>query len=76
MVVQPGLCGTWSETPKTSFLTTRLICDNLPFETVFAGFEGWTLVLILFTLIRVHRLHERFRLSGVIMGIANRDVVQ
>ena len=21
---QPGLCGTWSETPKTSFLTTRL----------------------------------------------------
>ena len=27
-VVQPGLCGTWSETPKTGFLTTRLICDN------------------------------------------------
>ena len=24
--VQPGLCGTWSETPKTGFLTTRLIC--------------------------------------------------
>ena len=24
-VVQPGLCGTWSETPKTVFLTTRLI---------------------------------------------------
>ena len=24
MVVQPGLCGTWSETPKTGFLTTRL----------------------------------------------------
>ena len=23
--VQPGLCGTWSETPKTGFLTTRLI---------------------------------------------------
>ena len=22
---QPGLCGTWSETPKTGFLTTRLI---------------------------------------------------
>ena len=20
---QPGLCGTWSETPKTSFLTSR-----------------------------------------------------
>ena len=24
MVVQPGLCGTWSDTPKTGFLTTRL----------------------------------------------------
>ena len=22
--VQPGLCGTWSEAPKTGFLTTRL----------------------------------------------------
>ena len=22
--VQPGLCRTWSETPKTGFLTTRL----------------------------------------------------
>ena len=25
MTVQPGLCRTWSETPKTGFLTTRLI---------------------------------------------------
>ena len=25
LIVQPGLCGTWSETPKTGFLTTRLI---------------------------------------------------
>ena len=25
VAVQPGLCGTWSETPKTSFLSTRLI---------------------------------------------------
>ena len=24
VVVQPGLSGTWSETPKTGFLTTRL----------------------------------------------------
>ena len=23
--VQPGLCRTWSETPKTGFLTTRLV---------------------------------------------------
>ena len=26
VAVQPGLCVTWSETPKTGFLTTRLIC--------------------------------------------------
>ena len=26
MVVQPGLCWTWSEPPKTGFLRTRLIC--------------------------------------------------
>ena len=25
VAVHPGLCGTWSETPKTGFLTTRLI---------------------------------------------------
>ena len=25
MAIQPGLCGTRSETPKTGFLTTRLI---------------------------------------------------
>ena len=25
MAEQPGLCGTWSETPKAGFLTTRLI---------------------------------------------------
>ena len=25
VAVQPDLCGTWSETPKTGFLTTRLI---------------------------------------------------
>ena len=28
VVVQPGLCRAWSETPKTGFLTTRLICHG------------------------------------------------
>ena len=27
VVVQPGLCRTWSETPKTGFLTKRLKCS-------------------------------------------------
>ena len=26
VVEQPGLCQTWSETPKTGFFTTRLKC--------------------------------------------------
>ena len=29
MAVQAGLCRTWSETPKTGFLTTRLICPSI-----------------------------------------------
>ena len=29
MAVQPGLCRTWSETPKTGFLTTGLIITSL-----------------------------------------------
>ena len=28
VAVQPGLCRTWSETPKTGFLRTRLICKK------------------------------------------------
>ena len=30
VAIQRGLCGTWSETPKTGFLTTRLIL-HVPF---------------------------------------------
>ena len=29
VVVDPGLCRTWSETPKTGFLTTRLVLSLL-----------------------------------------------
>ena len=29
VAVQPGLCLTWSETPKTGFLTTRLISNSI-----------------------------------------------
>ena len=28
VLVQSGLCGAWSETPKTGFLTTRLILQK------------------------------------------------
>ena len=33
VAVQPGLCRTWSETPKTGFLITRLIYINVSFST-------------------------------------------
>ena len=29
VIAQPGLCRTWSETPKTGFLTSRLKCETL-----------------------------------------------
>ena len=32
VVVQPGLCRTWSETPKTGFHRTRLICKFVYFK--------------------------------------------
>ena len=32
MAVQPGLCRTWSETPKTGFLRMRLDCFSDRFE--------------------------------------------
>ena len=35
VVVQPGLCGTRSETPKTGFLTTRLICVSTGAASIF-----------------------------------------
>ena len=31
VAVQPGLCGTWSETPKTGFLRTRLKYSRLTY---------------------------------------------
>ena len=33
VIAQPGLCLTWSETPKTGFLTTRLICCGYPLKS-------------------------------------------
>ena len=33
VAVQPGLCRTWSESPKTGFLTTRLIYSCISFRS-------------------------------------------
>ena len=44
VAVQPGLCRTWSETPKTGFLTTRLILKsllNLKALASFYSYAGW-----------------------------------
>ena len=45
VVVQPGLCGTWSETPKTGFLTTRLICSRNNGADKFCGYYEANLCL-------------------------------
>ena len=44
VVVQRGLCRTWSETPKTGFLTTRLIL----FETF------WTTIVDIVIIVTEH----------------------
>ena len=36
VTVQPGLCQTWSETPKTGFLITRLKCGDQTVLLLFA----------------------------------------
>ena len=53
VVVQPGLCGTWSETPKTGFLTTitkTSPCNEYPltphFYIVKLGYTGAYFFLI------------------------------
>ena len=48
VTVQPGLCRTWSETPKTGFLT-RLILLQLHrklIELINAFFKAWMLVYV------------------------------
>ena len=42
LTAQPGLCRTWSETPKTGFLTTRL---NYGFSVLYKSVLGFTLVV-------------------------------
>ena len=42
IVVQPGLCRTWSETPKTGFLTSQLI---LSFYDLFVSCTGHFLLM-------------------------------
>ena len=37
VAVQPGLCRTWPETPKTGFLTTRLNFHQFSFERFVFG---------------------------------------
>ena len=41
VAVQPGLCGTWSETPKTGFLITRLISSRTMKKTTMCLICSW-----------------------------------
>ena len=68
VVVQPGLCGTWSETPKTGFLTTRLISymvtEENRFETELSGPPSFFGIFPLL-------LKEHFSLFSIDSVIAN-----
>ena len=49
VTAQPGLCGTWSETPKTSFLLKRLIyfTEYHDIQTFWTNRSGQTLQWVL-----------------------------
>ena len=42
MAVKPGLCRTWSETPKTGFLTTRLIFEAEVIRMTYGTMTYWS----------------------------------
>ena len=52
VTVQPGLCRTWSETPKTGFLTTRLILYRYMYvyESIILGCTFIRILLLVFTI--------------------------
>ena len=52
MVVQPGLCPTWSETPKTGFLTSWL---NFVWRGCIYSFEGIVYTLVVVCMIIMHQ---------------------
>ena len=41
VAAQAGLSLTWSQTPKTGFFVTRLICDHMYFMAVFTSFSDF-----------------------------------
>ena len=46
VVVKPGLCGTWSETPKSGFLRTRLISSTSISSTFISSTSNLSTLLI------------------------------
>ena len=47
VAVQPGLCRTWSETPKTGFLTSRLILYAFSLSQATGSSDHWIMTLFL-----------------------------
>ena len=54
LLSQPGLCQTWSETPKTGFLTTRLICTS-------SGMQTYTL--------KFYKFHNQIRSFNLFVSV-------
>ena len=66
MAVQPGLCGAWSETPKTGFLTTRFILSNdgpTSVETCAVLLLWFIMLLVLMSVSVLHPGHGVVSLS-------------
>ena len=78
MTVQPGLCETWSETPKTGFLKTRLIFKTtlMLFLVIFEEDKSDTYVITLEEInpleVKKHQLHQnQNKLHGAKVSITS-----
>ena len=66
LAVQPGLCWTWSETPKTGFLTTRLILASVVVQnqnSLLVSAKIKIRFLLLFMSVILHSIDNPFKFS-------------
>ena len=74
MAVQPGLCGTSSETPKTGFLKTRLICSDVLNNAAFTENRKEN-VIYSHILNRILHLQSDFFLCNLLNSLRKNDEI-
>ena len=78
MAVQTGLCGTWSVTPKTGFLTMRLIYDmQNPLDTLFLHLDFESHLIKTFYIVSVLAIlrSDKIKQKQVLYKCINNNIV-